>query len=405
MNCKSTGMMGAALLVIAAAAVLALATVPVADDSEAYTTTIYDNWCDYEITGPGEVQLTHVGGTQREVTIPEKVTSGSDEYTVTAIAPEACQDNGIIYRITVPATVKTIGDCAFKNCSRLDTVVLTDGLQSIGYQAFYGCKYIYSLDLNIATLTSIGDQAFWGCKSIKALTLPAGLTSMGIGVFDNCKKLTDVDASACTNFANVIAEEKHIGLMNAGATTLYAMWSAGPKEVTIPSTVTDYRCTMAGVDYQKVTFTGHGTGVSIGFDSGVVSMVNAENGKEYTIVLKRTTDIPEPVKSTAGAYDVFLFQPTVGGEIKAGDYQIALESSNKYYTPYLISPSGEKTALPFDYDGQFYMISADGEVYVSLMAENNSLIPNAQDFGIALIIIGTILAAIVAVVNHRRYGA
>jgi hypothetical protein len=39
--------MGAVSLVIAVAAVLALAIVPAADDSEAYTTTIYDNWCDY----------------------------------------------------------------------------------------------------------------------------------------------------------------------------------------------------------------------------------------------------------------------------------------------------------------------------------------------------------------------
>ena len=39
------------------------------------------------------------------------------------------------------------------------------------------------------------------------------------------------------------------------------------------------------------------------------------------------------------------------------------------------------------------------------MAENSSLIPNAQEIGIALIIIGTILAVLVALINHRRYGA
>ena len=118
-----------------------------------------------------------------------------------------------------------------------------------------------------------------------------------------------------------------------------------------------------------------------------------------------STDLPSPVKSAAGAYDVFLFQPTVGGEIKEGSYQIALESSNKYYTPYQISASGEKTVLDYTYDGQYYRISVSDESYVSLMAENSSLIPDAQEIGIALIIIGTVLAVIFAVLNHRRYGA
>ncbi len=404
MKCKSTGIRGASLLAIAAVAVLALAIVPAADDSEAYTTTIYDNWCDYEIIGPGAVELKKVGGALTELNIPEKVSDGTEEYTVTRIAAEACQDNGLIHKVTVPSTVKTIDSCAFKNCNRLDTVVLHDGLETIGYQAFYNCKYIYNLNLNLASLTSIGDQAFYGCKSIKSITLPAGLVSLGDKVFDDCKKLTDIDASACTNFTNIIAEEKRIGLMNTAGTMLYAMWSAGPKEVTIPSTVIDYHCSMAGVDYQKVTFTGHGVEVRIGFDSGIMSMASADS-KEYTVVLKRTTDLPGPVKSTAGAYDVFLFQPTVGGEVEAGTYQIALESSNKYYTPYLISASGERTVLDYTYDGQYYRFTLDGESYVSLMAENSSLIPNAQEIGIALIIIGTILAVFVALINHRRYGA
>ena len=63
MKCKSTGIMGAVSLVIAVAAVLALVTVPATDDSEAYSTTIYDNWCDYEIIGPGitKLSLTRAG--------------------------------------------------------------------------------------------------------------------------------------------------------------------------------------------------------------------------------------------------------------------------------------------------------------------------------------------------------
>ena len=60
-----------------------------------------------------------------------------------------------------------IGNRAFKNCARLNTVVIPEGVQEIGTEAFYG--------------TSLTD-----------VTIPDSVKKIGPGVFANCGQLTDV---------------------------------------------------------------------------------------------------------------------------------------------------------------------------------------------------------------------
>ena len=410
MRNESTVKWGSAgLLACAVIASLLLVTVTVADDSEAVGSTIFDNWSEYEVTAPGEVSLTKISGTLTTMKIPETISDGTNDYTVTAIASEAGLKNALIQTVTVPSTVKSIGDRAFMNCNRLFTVELSDGLQSIGAQAFYGCKYLSDLNLQDATaLTSIGNEAFYDCRSIKTLTLPSSLTSLGTNVFDGCKKLTDIHSESSA-FINLTVDEKNVGLMSSGSTVLYAVWSRGPKEITIPATVTTYRCSMSGVNFEKVTMTGNGSPVSVGLSNSLVTPSSALSlelsGSQFTLYLKRlTSDIPGAIKNTAGAYDVYQFIPTLP-EGKSGEYQIWLLSNNKYYTPYEISESGEKTQLEYSYEDGYYKFTVGGAAYLSLMSENKSLIPNAQEIGIALIIVGTVIAVLMALVNHRRYGA
>jgi hypothetical protein len=41
--------------------------------------------------------------------------------------------------ITLPNTVTTIGDAAFKECTSLTSITLPDSVTTIGQSAFYGC--------------------------------------------------------------------------------------------------------------------------------------------------------------------------------------------------------------------------------------------------------------------------
>ena len=72
-------------------------------------------------------------------------------------------DNG--YR-TVTFTVTEIGGAAFKDCSSLTSITLTNSIQNIGYQAFEGCSSLTSITLPIS-IQNIGYQAFEGCSSYK----------------------------------------------------------------------------------------------------------------------------------------------------------------------------------------------------------------------------------------------
>lgn len=66
--------------------------------------------------------------------------------------------------------IKNIGNRAFKNCSRLDTITLKDGAVNIGTEAFYGCKFT-------------------------KLLFPYSIEYIGPGAFANCTKLTELDLS------------------------------------------------------------------------------------------------------------------------------------------------------------------------------------------------------------------
>ena len=65
--------------------------------------------------------------------------------------------------IVIPASVETIQDCAFSQCTALEKIEFGENsmLKTIGQQAFYECKIIHRVYAsNCSLLTSIGDYAF-----------------------------------------------------------------------------------------------------------------------------------------------------------------------------------------------------------------------------------------------------
>ena len=87
--------------------------------------------------------------------------------------------------ITLPETVETVGDYAFQNCPLLEEILFSGSLARIGDYAFNRCTFLQSAYIP-DSVEKIGSYAFSGCNSLAELSLPDGLTSINDGCFENC---------------------------------------------------------------------------------------------------------------------------------------------------------------------------------------------------------------------------
>lgn len=88
----------------------------------------------YEIENGAAVITAYMGGEEEQIRIPSRF----GQVAVTAIGEEAFAENGtFLTKIEVPPCVKEIRAGAFRMCMCLETLVLHEGLETIGAEAFY----------------------------------------------------------------------------------------------------------------------------------------------------------------------------------------------------------------------------------------------------------------------------
>lgn len=87
-----------------------------------------------------------------------------------------------------------IEENAFRDCSSLTSITLTEGLKSIGYCAFRGCVSLTSIKIpnSVAEFECfLGySSTFEGCSNLTSVTLPNGITGVGKDeeTFEGCSK-------------------------------------------------------------------------------------------------------------------------------------------------------------------------------------------------------------------------
>lgn len=98
----------------------------------------------------------------QDVVIPEEY----NEKPIVAIADNAFDRTEAnvgfknwITSVTIPSSVKSIGENAFYGCTRLESITLPEGLEVIGAEAFRYCNSLKKIEIP-ASVTSIGDLAF-----------------------------------------------------------------------------------------------------------------------------------------------------------------------------------------------------------------------------------------------------
>lgn len=120
--------------------------------------------------------------TSLSLTIP----SYYGEYVVVAIDSEVFRGADLAH-ITLPKTLKTIGDRAFQK-STLEEITLPDSLESIGEECFDNCLNLEKVSFG-KNLTEFPLGAFSGCRKLKDLTLPEGTKKIGEEAFSSLSSL------------------------------------------------------------------------------------------------------------------------------------------------------------------------------------------------------------------------
>ena len=98
-----------------------------------------------------------------------------------------------VTRVTIPDSVRFIGDNAFAHCSALTNVAIGSGVRYIG------------------------DWAFTGCMRLASLNIPNGVTHIGVAAFDGCDELW---TSWYRILANISAADIYGGVPVVVATTV-----------------------------------------------------------------------------------------------------------------------------------------------------------------------------------------
>ena len=110
---------------------------------------------------------------------------------VTSIGDYAFHNSRYLTSVTIPASVTSIGNHAFHNCPSLTSVTIPASVTSIGISVFNGCESLTSVTIPNG-VTSIGGWMFYGCSSLTRVTIPNSVTSIGNSVFEDCTSLTSV---------------------------------------------------------------------------------------------------------------------------------------------------------------------------------------------------------------------
>lgn len=119
------------------------------------------------------------------------------QFPVTAIGNSAFCAHPYIQEVSIPATVKSIGKCAFKNCYQLEKINILSGatpsqLTEIGTAAFCNDYKLTTINTGDTKLTTIGNSAFEECTSLTSIGFPTTLTTLGDYCFYDCTALNTI---------------------------------------------------------------------------------------------------------------------------------------------------------------------------------------------------------------------
>ena len=97
-----------------------------------------------------------------------------------------------ITKIEIPDSIQSIGKNAFWGCKSLTSITIPSSVTLIGDSAFKYCSSLSDISIP-SSVTRIGKAAFMGCSSLQSLTIPSGIEVIDELTFCDCSSLTSIN--------------------------------------------------------------------------------------------------------------------------------------------------------------------------------------------------------------------
>lgn len=181
---------------------------------EATSPDLRDGDFGYYVVNKNELKITEYTGSGKEINIPETY----KDYTITSIGSfvfDSCEAE----TVTMPDSIKSIGDYAFASSKNLKSIKLSENLETLGSNSFFFCKNLEEIELP-ASIKDLGIYTFSG-TGLKSVTIPESenLTEIDAYVFYQCPNLTEVTIPKTIKkmAENVFADSKNQITVNGKA--------------------------------------------------------------------------------------------------------------------------------------------------------------------------------------------
>jgi hypothetical protein len=114
--------------------------------------------------------------------------------TVTSIGDRAFRNSNLL-SMTIPNSVNSIGRDAFTQCRELTRVTISKKIYTISADAFSQCPKLTGITIP-GRVTNIENNAFNGCASLISITIPKSVKNIGNCVFSDCNNLTAINVAS-----------------------------------------------------------------------------------------------------------------------------------------------------------------------------------------------------------------
>lgn len=164
--------------------------------------------------------------------------------SVTAIGKSAFENCAALKRITLPKSIAKLEALTFSGCAALAEIALPDSVKTLGEKVFSGCAALKSVKIP-AEVTVIPTEAFYGCSSLESITIPKNVSHINERAFDGCTALKKVDyLGSDTDWGQVTKETGNNALDNAEKSFTRTDHEHKYTDTVIPPTCTERGCTV-----------------------------------------------------------------------------------------------------------------------------------------------------------------